>query len=130
MADEKIVKEWLDKADQDFGFSDTSLPEVEYYDQVCFFFQQAGEKYLKAYIIRYDLAFQKEHNLLRLLEICKARDCEFEKIREACKILTPFYTETRYPNATRAVFTREDATRAREAAKEIGDFVKRKIKAD
>jgi HEPN domain-containing protein len=128
MADKKVAQEWLDKADQDFGFSSTSLPEVDHYDQVCFFFQQAGEKYLKAYIVRYDLLFEKEHNLLRILEICKRRDPEFEKIREACKILTPFYTETRYPNAVRVIFTKEDAEKAKETAKKIGDFVKTKIK--
>jgi HEPN domain-containing protein len=128
MADKKVAQEWLDKADQDFGFSSTSLPEVDYYGQVCFFFQQAGEKYLKAYIVRYNLIFEKEHNLLRLLEICKAREPQFAKIREACKILTPFYIETRYPNAVRVIFTKEDAEKAKEAAKEIGNFVKRKIK--
>lgn len=128
MADKKIVKEWLDKADQDFGFSNTYLPETDYYDQLCFFFQQAGEKYLKAYIVRYELTFEKEHNLVRLLEICKTYNPEFEKLREAYKILTPFYTETRYPDAVRGVFTREDAIKAKKAAKEIGSFVKGNIR--
>ncbi len=51
MAHKLVVLEWLFKADQDFGFAKTILSYPrEYYDQICFHFQQAAEKYLKAYI--------------------------------------------------------------------------------
>jgi ribosome-associated protein YbcJ (S4-like RNA binding protein) len=52
MADPSIVREWLDKADEDFRFAEANLREgSEFYAQICFHFQQAAEKYLKAFII-------------------------------------------------------------------------------
>ncbi len=49
MADLKIVNEWLSKADEDFHFAVANLKEgSNFYAQICFHFQQAAEKYLKA----------------------------------------------------------------------------------
>jgi HEPN domain-containing protein len=60
MADPLIVKEWLEKADEDFRFAETNLRSGnEFYTQISFHFQQAAEKYLKAYIIHKGLAFDK-----------------------------------------------------------------------
>lgn len=51
MADPSIVKEWLDKADEDLCFAEADLAEgSEFYSPICFHFQQAAEKYLKAYL--------------------------------------------------------------------------------
>jgi len=48
MVDPRIIKEWLDKADEDFGFADSNLQEDStFYAQICFHFHQAAEKYLK-----------------------------------------------------------------------------------
>lgn len=49
MADPAVVREWLHKADEDFRFAEANLrEESEFYAQLCFHFQQAAEKYLKA----------------------------------------------------------------------------------
>ena len=50
MPSEKIIEEWLEKADEDFGFASLNLndPESPYYAQICFHFQQAAEKYLNS----------------------------------------------------------------------------------
>lgn len=62
MADPAVVREWLDKADEDFLFADTNLREGSvFYAQLCFHFQQAAEKYLKAYIIGNNLPFDRVH---------------------------------------------------------------------
>ena len=37
--------------------------EKEYYDHICFHFQQSTEKFLKAYIIANDLGFERTHDL-------------------------------------------------------------------
>lgn len=98
MAHRLVVLEWLYKADQDFGFAQTNLTDraLSYYDQICFYFQQAAEKYFKAYIVKFDMKFRKLHDLVKLLDICIVRDKDLMMLREDCQFLTPFYFETRY----------------------------------
>lgn len=67
----EVAREWLEKADEDFGFASTSIEGTDFFAQICFHFQQAAEKYLKAFIIANKLKFRPVHNLLELLEICK-----------------------------------------------------------
>jgi len=56
MADPKIVREWLQKAEEDLHFARINLQEENiYYAQICFHFHQAAEKYLKSFIVAYDL---------------------------------------------------------------------------
>jgi HEPN domain-containing protein len=57
MVDSAIVREWLDKADGDFSFAQINLEEGKlFFAQICFHFQQAAEKYLKAYIVAHELS--------------------------------------------------------------------------
>ncbi|PKL46484.1 MAG: hypothetical protein CVV39_07145 [Planctomycetes bacterium HGW-Planctomycetes-1] len=71
MKPSEIAKEWLQKAQEDYGFASASLEDTEYFAQICFHFQQAAEKYLKAFIVANKLEFRAVHNLLELLDICK-----------------------------------------------------------
>lgn len=58
MVNPKIVKEWLDKADEDFGFASSYLDkEDQFFGQICFHFHQAAEKYLKTFIVANELEF-------------------------------------------------------------------------
>jgi len=71
MVDDEIVKEWIEKADEDFEFALVNFREEKpFFAQICFHFQQAAEKYLKAYIISRDLEFRMIHELPMLLKIC------------------------------------------------------------
>ena len=98
MADQKIVDQWLSKAEEDFGYASSSLEEsLEFYAQICYHFHQAAEKYLKAYIIKYDLEFKRIHDLLELLDICSKHGTKLHDIKEACIFLNRFYISTRYP---------------------------------
>jgi HEPN domain-containing protein len=75
MANIKIVKEWLKEAEEDFNFAALSLKEQDkFFSRICFHFQQAGEKYLKAFIVAYDLQFEKIHDLTKLLKICQKKE--------------------------------------------------------
>lgn len=126
-----LTKRWLYKADQDFGFASSSLKnEYEYYDQPCFFFQQAGEKYLKAYLIHSDLPVEKIHDLLRLLEICSQKDLSFKELKDEAAELNRFYVETRYPDPVFLRFTKEDLRKAWVAATKIQQFVRNKLGVD
>jgi HEPN domain-containing protein len=73
MADPQIIQEWLKKADDDFGFACSVVNDSSFYAQICFHFHQAAEKYLKSFIIAYDLEFKKIHDLPVLLKLCRER---------------------------------------------------------
>lgn len=128
MADIKIVKEWLVCADEDFDFATVNLEEGDrFYSRICFHYQQAAEKYLKAYIVAYDLTFKKIHDLVKLIKICQQRDETFQEFNKDAKFLTDLYIDTRYPAFYPVGTTRKEAEKAKEIAERIGNFVKAKI---
>ena len=128
MADIKIVKEWLAQAEEDFEFALASLKKQDkFFSRICFHFQQAAEKYLKAFIVAHDLPFKKIHDLTELVKICQQKDKTFKELLENAQFLTDFYIDTRYPAFWPVGKRREEAERAREAAQKIGNFVKEKI---
>lgn len=78
MAESEFVKKWLQKADEDFEYAVSSLrEELNFFPQICWHFQQAAEKYLKAYIVAFDLEFKKIHDLTALLKICENKNSDF-----------------------------------------------------
>lgn len=82
MADPLIVKEWLEKSDEDFRFAETNLKSgSEFYAQICFHFQQAADKYLRAYIIGKCLAFDMVHEVVHLLKTCSDFDLAFDPLK-------------------------------------------------
>jgi len=124
MVDPKVVREWLDKADEDFGFAAAVLEDTTYYAQVCFHFQQAAEKYLKSAIIAKELEFVKRHDLVFLLDICQQGYPSLKSLLPDCKYLNGFYIETRYPVHWTGAFTKDDALKAREAAERVKTAVR------
>lgn len=128
MADKKIVKEWLDEAEEDFIFASVSLKERDkFFSRICFLFQQAAEKYLKAYIVAYDLPFEKIHDLTKLVRLCMTKEDSFEEIMDEAEFLTDLYVDTRYPAMWPVGRSKKEAKKAEKAAKTIGDFVKAKL---
>lgn len=113
----KIVKEWIAKADEDFEFASISMEHTNYFAQICFHFQQAAEKYLKAFIIATGLDFRPIHNLLELLEICKKKEPVIEEIEDACRYLNPFYIDTRYPVHWPTNYIKETAVKAQDSTR-------------
>ena len=124
MQKNKIFREWLKKAEEDFGFARTSLKETKYYAQICFHFHQAAEKYLKAFIIANHLDFRPVHNLIELLNICKSENNKIEELEEACQYLNPFYIDTRYPVHWPTQYDRKTAVNAMKSAKKVRDWIK------
>lgn len=129
MVNRILIDEWIHKADEDFGFAKSNMEDKSnnYYAQICFFFEQAVEKYLKAYIVAHELEFKKIHDLTILLQICEGQNSEFSSLSDECNFLTDFYIETRYPVHWPTNFTREIAERAYTSAEKIKNFVKEKI---
>jgi len=130
--DSANLKDWIILADEDLGFASVNLEDKEtsYFSQICFHFQQAAEKYLKAYIVAKNLEFRKIHELLpTLLTICQKHNQDFENLKEDCDFLTEFYFETRYPAYMPiSQITREMAKKAEKSVKNIRNFVKEKLK--
>lgn len=126
MADPSVTKEWLGKADDDFLFAEANLREENgFYAQLCFHFQQAAEKYLKAYIIGKGLPFDRVHDLVHLLKTCSAHAPEFGELKEECIFLNTAYIETRYPVHWPTEYTRETAVEAHDAAEKIARLVRK-----
>ena len=112
MVDPKIIREWLNKADEDFDFADSVLEDSLFYAQICFHFHQAAEKYLKAFIVGNNLEFRKIHDLQVLLKSCETKDIALEILDNDCKILNRFYIDTRYPIHWPTNYTNETARAA------------------
>ena len=89
---------------------------------------QAAEKYLKAFIVGYNLEFRKIHDLQVLLKSCKSKDITLEKLNDACKLLNRFYIDTRYPVHWPSNYTIETAREAKGSAAKIRDKIKMVLK--
>ena len=128
MVDPRNIKEWLDKTDDDFYFADANLREgSEFFAQICFYFQQAAEKYLKAFIICNGLNFSKLHDLVHLLKTCSEHEPTLEKLKEDCILLSSAYIDTRYPVHWPTDYTRETAKKLHVAAFNISGIIREQI---
>jgi HEPN domain-containing protein len=78
---------------------------------VCFHAQQCAEKYLKAVLHEWGIAFPKTHDLEALVQRCGTMEPKFTALLAAAKVLASHAVEVRYPGiwATRA--DAEDALR-------------------
>lgn len=123
MVETKLIREWLQKADEDLDFAASIIEDSTFYAQICFHFQQAAEKYLKAVIVADELEFQKVHDLVTLLKICLKRRPELSSLMPACKVLNRYYIDTRYPVHWPTNYSKETAFEAKAAAEEIRDTI-------
>ena len=124
MVDPQVIREWLKKADEDFDFAVSILDDSTFYAQICFHFHQAAEKYLKAFVIAANLEFKKIHDLPVLLTACTNKVSNLNSIVDECKFLNRFYIDTRYPVHWPTEYTKQEAFKAKDAAKRIRDVIK------
>lgn len=98
MNDERF-EEWLERAEEDYRQALVALRQKKYpaYNTVCFHAQQCAEKYVKAFLVRHRIRFQKIHDLIRLKFICMEVDPNFEMISDALALLFPYAVDARYP---------------------------------
>ena len=92
------VRQWLIKADHDLRSARrlfTDDPPL--LDTAAYHCQQAVEKSLKAFLALNEVPLSKSHLLLPLLEKCLEHQADFEQLRDAAEVLTPFATAFRYP---------------------------------
>lgn len=129
MADPKVIDEWIKKANEDYEFAVSVIEESSFYAQICFHFHQAAEKYLKSYIIAYDLEFKKIHDLSMLLKLCLTKKLTLKILMDDYKFLNQFYVDTQYPVHWPTNYTKEEALKAKSAAEHIRSAIKSAIKS-
>lgn len=125
------IDDWLFFADEDLRLAEVALEE-EIYHGTCFHAQQAAEKAIKAYLLRKLGKVSKIHHLTGLLDLDFKIKKDFLELIDKVEFLDQFYIPTRYPDAfpgslPEGLPDRGDALRALECAKEIVDFVKKKL---
>jgi HEPN domain-containing protein len=95
----RIVAEWVEKAEGDFGVMQRELRgrKSPCFDAVCFHAQQCAEKYLKARLARAGVPFAKIHSLTTLLDQILPMEPLWESHRADLAHLSAYAVAYRYP---------------------------------
>ena len=125
MVDPKLehVNSWLATAWQDLEAAVWLMESpASLFGAVGFHCQQAVEKALKAYLTWLDQPFEKTHSLVVLLETCVEADPNFEALRIAAVILTPYAEVLHHPGDILHICM-DEAYTAIELAQQAYEFV-------
>ena len=91
-------KEWFEKSKEELDTAKYNMKGNKI-EAAAFFFQQAAEKALKAYILSTGKVPPKVHTLQELAERAAKTLREIEQFRRQLIVLDTFYIPTRYPDA-------------------------------
>jgi HEPN domain-containing protein len=123
----EIALQWLAKAKNDLLCAENNLKsEVIPYDTVCFHYQQAAEKLLKAYLIGKGKQHKFTHDLLLILEDILQVCPDAESLRDELALLMPYAVEIRYPDDW-FMPSEHDANEACNAAQKVMEWLKKSI---
>ena len=118
MTNADIAAQWMKKADDDLIIAHHAFENIhpKQLDICCYHCQQAGEKALKAVLVFHEAVEEvpRTHELEVLLNLCILLNGDFDKFRRDCVVLTPYATQTRYPD-NREVTEEETASALRKA---------------
>ena len=129
-AKQKLVRQWLERAEDDWRLSRRLVTDSEFYaEATAFHAQQAVEKYLKAFLTWHQVEFPKTHDIKRLLKL--ASECDPGMAQDLCDAadLTAYAVEYRYPGEYPPV-TRAEATSAVAVADHVRDYVRCRLPMD
>ncbi len=123
----EVTEEWVSKAEGDYHAAGVLLYEIEVpeIDSACFHCQQCAEKYVKAFLTEHDVDFPRNHDLIRLMELCLPFDESFEDLRDNLRRLENYGVIIRYPGLTVPL---EMAYEAYENAARVRKFIRKKLK--
>ncbi|OHB64386.1 MAG: hypothetical protein A2Y76_02105 [Planctomycetes bacterium RBG_13_60_9] len=111
-AKRKLVRQWLEKAEDDWRLSHRLAADSEFYaEATAFHAQQAVEKYLKAFLTWHQVEFPKTHDIKRLLRLVSECDPDLAQDLSDAATLTVYAVEYRYPGEYSPV-TKAEATSA------------------
>jgi HEPN domain-containing protein len=127
----QLVQEWITRADKDFELANHILEEDWNFEYVCYFCEQAVEKYLKAYIVLKTHKLTKKewtHNLIFLSNVCKSLGLNLDGFHKEFRMLSAFYMPTRYPMLESEKLTQKEAREALKYAEKIIKVIKKNLK--
>lgn len=113
-----MADEWFENARNALGYAKTGLSDTSFYSWICFLCQQSAELYLKGFLTLNGVEPPRIHDLVKLWEQCNSFNPELSPLEEACRVLTDYFIETRYPPEVKA-YTKE---KAEEAVRFAGDI--------
>jgi HEPN domain-containing protein len=90
------IEEWKEIARRDWERIKRNLREGDA-EAAGFFFQQALEKYLKAFLLERKWELRKIHTLTTLLDYAVEHSPHLEEFRALCERVTDYYFIERYP---------------------------------
>ena len=95
----KSTREWIKKAESDYQLAVSLMRrrKVPVRDHVCFHFQQAAEKYVKARLEEANVRFPKTHDIERLLLMAAQLEPLWSALTPAGKRLSDYAVRIRYP---------------------------------
>jgi len=118
-----LVRQWLAKAEEDFGVADHLLSEnTPYLSAVGFHAQQSAEKFLKAFLVRHQVDFPKTHDLDEILDLVATVDDALAEPLRCAIALTPYVVHPRYLSDFPTV-TAQEAKKAVGLAAKVRDAV-------
>jgi len=123
----EAASRWLKKGKEEYNSAVLNLKFGGYSDTICFLAHQAGEKTLKGFLVLHGMKFKKEHSLIYLLKLCVEIDQKFLRLKENCKILDPYYIETRYPLDIPTDYSRKQVEQAVDLGERIFEVVKKQV---
>ena len=123
-----VVSSWIDKAEDDLKWTKSNIKEKVWYG-ACFTAHQSVEKSLKSFLLSKNKAINKIHDLSALVERCKEIDSDFEELVDNVILISDYYINSRYPDAGDFFdYSKENSIEAYEVAKEVFEFVSKKLK--
>jgi HEPN domain-containing protein len=127
---DKIVIEWINKADHDLGSAKLIFHHIpDYFDTIAFHCQQATEKYLKAILEDKGIEFQRTHNLVYLLELLSRVIEVNEETFDKAILLNGFSVQIRYPD-NQIFLTKEELETSINISQEFRSFALKMIEID
>ena len=102
-----LPQRWVWKADRDFALANQvcqTFPEM-----AAFHYQQAAEKYLKAFLASHGVGLKRTHNIGTLALMASQIDPVFSQLAGVADVdaITEFATLFRYPNEEEVDFPEE-----------------------
>ena len=95
---EEYIRQWLFRASEDIAVIESLSGSKggNFNSSICFHAQQAVEKYLKVFLVYYDIDFPKTHDIDFLL--MKSKDVLPFEFNVDLRSLTEFAVNVRYPD--------------------------------
>ena len=112
--------EWIDKAEGDRKVARREIQTTDpVWNVVCFLAQQCAEKYLKGFLENHNIAFQKTHDLLVLLNSSGELLSELIPLKPQLAHLSTFGIATRYPGTQADEQAAESAIQTAEVVRTV-----------